>query len=77
MVTALGGATSHAALVAQQLGRTCVVGCRELSVDDEMRQSTLGGSTLCSGDLISINGIDGSVYIGKHAVTTVRRHQLA
>jgi pyruvate,orthophosphate dikinase len=76
LLTALGGATSHAALVAQQLGRTCVVGCQELRVDEGQRRSQFGGLTLASGDLISISGIDGSVYLGRHRSTTVCRRRL-
>jgi pyruvate,orthophosphate dikinase len=76
LVTSLGGATSHAALVTQQLGRTCVVGCRQLVVDEPRSHSRIGGRTLSSGDLISISGIDGSVYLGRHPCTQVRRHRL-
>jgi pyruvate,orthophosphate dikinase len=77
VVTSLGGATSHAALVAQQLGRTCVVGCRQLRIDEVRGRSQLGEHTLCTGEFISISGIDGSVYLGEHPSTKVRRRQLA
>ncbi|MBW2397839.1 MAG: hypothetical protein JRG80_01040 [Deltaproteobacteria bacterium] len=77
MVTAIGGATSHAALVAQRLGRTCVVGCRQLEVNDDRNRSELAGRTIVTGDFISINGSDGSVYLGKHPSATVRRQRLA
>jgi pyruvate,orthophosphate dikinase len=76
MVTAIGGATSHAALVAQRLGRTCVVGCRQLEVYDDQKRSKLAGQELETGDFISINGADGSIYLGKHPSTTVRRQRL-
>jgi pyruvate,orthophosphate dikinase len=76
MVTAIGGATSHAALVAQRLERTCVVGCRQLEVDDDRMQSQIGGLKVGTGDFISIDGSDGSVYLGKHPATTVRRERL-
>jgi pyruvate,orthophosphate dikinase len=76
MLTSLGGATSHAALVAQQLGRTCVVGCRQLHVDEQQRRSRIGGCMLSTGEFVSINGIDGSVYSGQHRSTTVRRRRL-
>ena len=76
VVTAIGGATSHAALVALRLGRTCVVGCRQLEVNDDRMRSKLGGRTIATGDFISINGSDGSVYLGKHPSTTVRRQRL-
>jgi pyruvate,orthophosphate dikinase len=76
MVTAIGGATSHAAIVAQRLERTCVVGCRQLEVDDDRMQSQIAGHEVKTGDYISINGSDGSVYLGKHPATTVRRERL-
>lgn len=76
MVTAIGGATSHAALVAQRLGRTCVVGCRQLEVFDDQKRSKLAGRMIETGDFISINGADGSIYLGKHPSTTVRRQRL-
>ena len=76
MVTAVGGATSHAALVAQRLGLTCVVGCRQLQVFEQERHSELGGRRIATGDFLSINGLDGSVYLGKHPSTTVRGQTL-
>ncbi|NNL68037.1 MAG: pyruvate, phosphate dikinase, partial [Myxococcales bacterium] len=77
MVTAIGGSTSHAAVAAQRLQRTCVVGCRELSVDERARRSVLAGRTLETGDFLSINGVDGSIYLGRHPSTMVRRQRLA
>jgi pyruvate,orthophosphate dikinase len=76
MVTARGGATSHAAVAALRLGRTCVVGCRELSVDEGRGRSSLSGRSIAMGDLLSINGMDGSIYLGSHASTMVRRQRL-
>jgi pyruvate,orthophosphate dikinase len=76
MLTAIGGATSHAALVAQRLGQTCVVGCRQLQVFEAEGRSELSGRTVTNGDFLSINGIDGSVYLGRHASTTVRGQRL-
>ncbi len=76
MVTALGGATSHAALVALRLGRTCVVGCRELEVHEGQGRSHIAGHLLEAGDLLSISGIDGSIYLGQHPTKTVRRERL-
>jgi pyruvate,orthophosphate dikinase len=77
MVTARGGSTSHAALAAQRLGRVCVVGCSELQVDESAGRSTLAGRPLASGDFVSINGLDGSVYAGRHPAALVRRQRLA
>lgn len=72
VLTALGGATSHAAVAAKRLGKTCVVGCRPFDVDERGGRARLGGHELAAGDLLSIDGIDGSVYLGAHSVTTIR-----
>lgn len=72
MLTALGGATSHAAVTAKRLGKTCVVGCRSLDVDERTATSRVGGRELRAGDLISISGLDGAVYLGSHPAEMVR-----
>jgi pyruvate,orthophosphate dikinase len=71
ILAALGGATSHAAIAAQRLGRTCVVGCRSLQVDERARLSLLAGREIATGDFLSINGVDGSIYLGRHPTTVV------
>ncbi len=71
MLTALGGATSHAAVAAKRLGKTCVVGCRSLDVDERHRTSRLGRHVLRTGDLVSISGLDGTVYLGAHPVQMI------
>ncbi|RPJ41546.1 MAG: hypothetical protein EHM19_11680, partial [Candidatus Latescibacterota bacterium] len=68
LLTSRGGATSHAAVAAQRIGRTCVVGCRALHVDERAGKTTIGDREIVSGDFISINGFDGSVYSGRHDV---------
>jgi pyruvate,orthophosphate dikinase len=77
MMTALGGATSHAAVAAQRIGRTCVVGCRQLEVRQDACYSTIAGRRVETGAYISINGTDGSVYEGEHPTTLVERQGLA
>jgi pyruvate,orthophosphate dikinase len=72
LLTAIGGATSHAAVASQRLGKVCVVGCRSLEVDERNGQSRLVDHLVKTGDFISINGQDGSVYLGEHGITTVR-----
>lgn len=72
MLTALGGATSHAAITAKRLGKTCVVGCRLLDVNERAGCSKIGGYELRGGDLISISGLDGAVYRGSHPAEMVR-----
>ncbi|MBM3320533.1 MAG: hypothetical protein FJY73_07645 [Candidatus Eisenbacteria bacterium] len=73
LLTSRGGATSHAAVAAQRVGRTCVVGCRALHVDERAGKTTAGDKEIRSGDFISINGFDGSVYAGRHDVKQTRR----
>jgi pyruvate,orthophosphate dikinase len=71
VLTALGGATSHAAVAAKRLGKTCVVGCRDLDVDEHAGRATLGGRELKAGDPLSISGLDGTVYLDTHPVAMI------
>jgi len=64
LLTARGGATSHAAIVAHRLGKTCVVGCSNLICMEKNGSCSLGQRVLKSGDWISIDGAEGSVYLG-------------
>jgi pyruvate,orthophosphate dikinase len=64
LLTARGGLTSHAAVVAHRLGKTCVVGCADLSCDEWRKECTLNQVIVKSGDHISIDGQEGSVYKG-------------
>ena len=77
LLTSLGGATSHAAVVAKRLNKTCVVGCSELEVYDDEERAMVHEKILRAGDLVSINGIDGFVYLGSHATTLARVEGLA
>ena len=65
-LTARGGATSHAALVARAMGRPCVVGCSELSVDysSDRARFSRSDAELCPGDLLTLDGSTGAVYLG-------------
>ncbi|HEY1066940.1 MAG TPA: putative PEP-binding protein, partial [Pirellulales bacterium] len=63
--TALGGVSSHAALVSRQMGKACVVGCGELDIDYNAGTIKVGGVTLKQGDDISIDGFTGEVFAGK------------
>ncbi len=65
ILTARGGMTSHAALVARQMGRVCVAGCGELVIDYDAHTMTVKGRTLKEGDWISIDGTTGQVIEGK------------
>jgi len=68
VITATGGATSHAAVVARALGRTCVVGCAELSFDAAAGTMTAGRTVLREGDPVSVDGDSGDVYAGGIAI---------
>jgi pyruvate,orthophosphate dikinase len=65
LLTGLGGSTSHAAIVAHRLGKTCVVGCAGLMWSQKENLSTLDHVQFKSGDWISIDGQEGAIYIGK------------
>jgi pyruvate,orthophosphate dikinase len=64
LLTARGGLTSHAAVVAHRLGKTCVVGCGSLECHERQKRCRFPGVELSSGDGISIDGQEGSVYRG-------------
>lgn len=65
ILTARGGMTSHAALVARGWGKCCIVGCSAISIDLEKKQVTAGEKTLKEGDWITLNGTKGNVYEGQ------------
>ena len=67
ILTARGGMTSHAAVVARGMGKCCVSGAGALKIDYKSRTLEVGGVTLKEGDYISINGSTGEVYEGKVA----------
>ena len=64
ILTAQGGASSHAALVSRQMGKACIVGAQELQIDYGRKTVTVGGTTLKEGDDISIDGFTGEVFAG-------------
>ena len=64
VLTMRGGMTSHAAVVARQIGKTCITGCSDLKVNEETKTMTLGGHSYKEGDVISINGSTGTIYDG-------------
>ena len=69
ILTSRGGKTSHAAVVARGMGKTCVCGADELEVDTAGRKFTLADGTVVSeGDMLSIDGSSGAVYLGEVAV---------
>ncbi len=75
ILTSRGGVSSHAALVARQLGKVCVCGASEISINYEKRILTAGDYKLREGDYISIDGSSGAIYKGmiENAPSEVRR----
>jgi len=65
ILTALGGMTSHAAVVARGMGKCCVAGCSALSIDFDRRRATLGGVELTERDVITLDGSTGNVFKGR------------
>lgn len=65
ILTARGGMTSHAALVARGWGKCCIVGCSDLKIDYSARTVTVDGKTFKEGDWLSLNGTKGVVYEGQ------------
>ncbi len=64
ILTARGGMTSHAAVVARGMGTCCVSGCGDIKINEETKEFTLGGKTYHEGDYISLDGTTGKIYDG-------------
>jgi pyruvate,orthophosphate dikinase len=65
ILTARGGVSSHAALVARQMGKVCVCGASALQINYDKKTVTVGGKTYSEGDFMSIDGTAGTVYAGE------------
>ena len=65
ILTARGGVSSHAALVARQMGKVCVCGAAAVSIDYDKKTTTIAGHTFKEGDYLSIDGTAGTVYAGQ------------
>jgi pyruvate,orthophosphate dikinase len=65
ILTARGGRTSHAAVVARHMGITCLVGCRELRIDPDANALRIGAETILAGDWLSLDGRTGQVFRGQ------------
>ena len=65
ILTALGGMTSHAAVVARGMGKCCVSGCSELHIDADQGVAHIGGVTFSEGDVITLDGSTGHVFKGR------------
>ncbi len=68
ILTARGGMTSHAAVVARGMGKCCVAGADEIIIDEEAKKFTVKGNEVKEGDIISLNGSTGEVILGEVAV---------
>ncbi|GAA0862570.1 pyruvate, phosphate dikinase [Paraclostridium tenue] len=71
ILTARGGMTSHAAVVARGMGKCCVAGCGEIKVDEYYKEITVDNLVIKEGDYISLDGSTGCVYLGKVEKTDV------
>jgi len=65
ILTARGGVSSHAALVARQMGKVCVCGASAVVIDYDRKTATIAGQTFAEGDYLSIDGTSGTVYAGQ------------
>ena len=71
IVTSHGGMTSHAAVVARGMGTCCVAGCGELSINKDGKTLVCGKVTLKEGDILSVDGTSGKLYIGSIPTTMI------
>lgn len=70
ILTAHGGMTSHAAVVARGMGKCCIAGCSELTINEKKKTITLKtGEKLYEGDYLSLDGSSGNIYLGEIALT--------
>ncbi len=76
LVTVQGARTSHATVVARQLGKPCVVGCRGLVIDPTGRSAAIGDSKITEGEILSVDGDSGAVYRGALEVIRSRPTEL-
>ena len=67
ILTATGGRTSHAAVVARQLGRVCLVACPDLTIDLARRTCRIGGQDFAEGEPVTLDGNEGTVHAGLQA----------
>ncbi len=70
ILTAVGGRTAHAAVVARQMGKVCLVGCRALAIDERQGSASLDGRTIREGDWIALDGASGEIALGHRAITS-------
>jgi pyruvate,orthophosphate dikinase len=71
-LTAKGGRTAHASLIARQLGKPCVVSCAGLEVEAAARRAKIGATLIAEGDWLSIDGDTGDVFLGQREIVAER-----
>jgi pyruvate,orthophosphate dikinase len=76
VLTATGGRTSHAAVVARQMGKVCLVGCADLVIDEKARQARLGETIIAEGELLCLDGDAGTIYANTPKITSERPEAL-
>jgi len=72
IVTSVGARTAHAALVARQMGRPCIVGCGAMTIDLAADRAELNGSAISGSDWITIDGDSGNIYLGQRETVVTR-----
>ena len=72
LVTVEGARTSHAAVVARQLGKPCIVGCGAVQIDTDSRRAVIGTREISEADVIAVDGSTGEIYLGPHDVVKDR-----
>ena len=78
IVTSVGARTAHAALVARQMGKPCIVGCGSMTIDVAADRAQLAGKTISGSDWITIDGDSGDLYLGRHdTIVTQPEQELA
>ena len=68
ILTAVGGRTAHAAVVARGLGKVCLVGCRDLRIDESRACGEIAGNRITEGDWISLDGETGEISLGRREI---------
>jgi pyruvate, orthophosphate dikinase len=72
IVTSVGARTAHAALVARQMGKPCIVGCSGMTIEIDAGRAQLAGATVSGSDWITIDGDSGNLYLGRRETVVTR-----
>lgn len=72
IVTSIGARTAHAALVARQMGKPCIVGCSSIAIEIKSGRARIGPAEICARDWLTIDGDSGKVYLGRLETVTSR-----